>query len=325
MKSLSYSEFGNPADVLNVIDQPMPEPKAGEVRIKMRLAPIHNHDLWTVKGSYGYKPSLPATAGSEAIGIIDQLGSDVEPFKIGQRVVASGVKGSWADYFIVSAQQIVPLPDDVSDEIGAQLIAMPLSTSLLLDFLQVKAGDWIIQNAANGAVGKTLAMLASKHGVHTINLVRREDVIDEMNLLGMENIVSTVQPGWKEEVQRLMGKETIARAIDSISGQDGADLLDLLGDGGMFVSFGAAKRQAIPIKSSDLIFRQITIKGFWGAKVSSSISADKKNAMIEELIGLAQQGDLILPVEDIFPLNEFQHALERQHAENRSGKVLLSP
>ena len=110
MRSAIHTSFGEPVDVLSLGDQPMPHPAAGEVRIKTLLAPIHNHDLWTIRGRYGYKPELPAIGGSEAVGVVDALGPDVEGVALGQRVAVAGVHGTWAEYFLAPARLLVPMP-----------------------------------------------------------------------------------------------------------------------------------------------------------------------------------------------------------------------
>ncbi len=74
MRSAIHTRFGEPAEVLSLGDSPTPEPGPGEVRVKTLLAAIHHHDLWTIRGQYGYKPQLPAIGGSEAVGVIDALG-----------------------------------------------------------------------------------------------------------------------------------------------------------------------------------------------------------------------------------------------------------
>ena len=120
MQSIIHHHFGEPVDVLEAADMPLPEPKAGEVRIKMILSPMHNHDVWTVRGSYGFKPTLPEIGGSEAVGVIDALGEGVQGVSIGQRVAVAAVHGSWAVYFIAPAHGIVPLTDAIDDETAAQ-------------------------------------------------------------------------------------------------------------------------------------------------------------------------------------------------------------
>ena len=96
MRSATYNEFGKPTDVLSLGDRPIPEPKANEVRVKTILASIHNHDLLTIRGQYGFKPELPAIAGSEAVGVIDAIGSEVTDLTVGQRVAAASVQATWA-------------------------------------------------------------------------------------------------------------------------------------------------------------------------------------------------------------------------------------
>ena len=97
MRSAIHTTFGEPADVLELGDRQVPQPGAGEVRIKTSLAPIHNHDLWTIRGRYGYKPELPAIGGSEAVGIVDALGEGVEGATVGQRVAVASAHGTWAE------------------------------------------------------------------------------------------------------------------------------------------------------------------------------------------------------------------------------------
>ncbi|MCS4292576.1 NADPH:quinone reductase-like Zn-dependent oxidoreductase [Comamonas sp. BIGb0152] len=124
-----------------------------------------------MRGRYGYKPTPPAIGGSEAIGVVEAVGPDVDSASSGQRVAAAGVHGTWAEYFLA------PVPDAIPDEVVAQLIAMPLSALMLLELLNIKPGQWIAQNTANGAVGKTLAMLAGARGLHALNLLRRDEAV----------------------------------------------------------------------------------------------------------------------------------------------------
>lgn len=323
MRTAIHDTFGEPADVLTLGERPLPEPGPGQVRIKMRLAAIHNHDLWTVRGSYGYKPTLPAIGGSEAVGTIDALGDGVQGVSVGQRVAVASARGTWAEYFVVSAQGVMPVPDSIPDEAAAQLIAMPFSAISLLEFLQVSEGEWVIQNTANGAVGKTLAQLAASRGIHVINLVRRDAGVDELTALGITHAVSTAQADWQDRVRALVGDASIRAAVDSIGGEAARDLLALLGEDGLLVSFGSMAGDPMQIPSGDLIFKQATIKGFWGAKVSAAMPADKRRALIGELVTLVASGELPLPVEAIYDLADAGKAAAASLQPGRKGKVLL--
>src|SRR3546814_15729893 len=95
MRSAIHHQFGDPTNVLVPGDSPLPEPAPGEVRIRMQLAPIHNHDLLTVRGQYGYKPALPAIGGSEGLGVGDAPGAGVEGRAVGQGVAGASGGGPW--------------------------------------------------------------------------------------------------------------------------------------------------------------------------------------------------------------------------------------
>ena len=199
-----------PGDVLAIADAALPEPGPGEVRIRTVLASIHNHDLLTVRGLYGYKPTLPAIGGSEALGVVDALGDGVDDLQIGQRVAAASVHGTWAEAFVAPARMVIPMPEAIPDEMAAQLIAMPLSALMLLEFLHVQAGQWIVQNTANGAVGKSLAMLAKARGVHVANLVRNAAVVAQLQALGIDHVFDTSVDGWKDRVREATGEAQAA-------------------------------------------------------------------------------------------------------------------
>lgn len=325
MLSALHRTFGEPAEVLTPADAPMPEPGEGQVRIRTILSPIHNHDLWTVRGQYGYKPALPAIGGSEAVGVVEALGPGVTGVAPGARVAAAGVHETWAEYFLASAKGLVPLPDAIPDEAAAQLIAMPFSAIALLDFLGVDTGDWVIQNTANGAVGKTLAMLAAARGIHVINLVRRDEGVGELTSLGIANAVSTASAGWKERVTEITGGAPIRAAVDSIGGDASGDLMHLLGDNGLLVSFGSMAGEPMRIPSGATIFKQAVVKGFWGAKVSADMAPEKRAALIGELMRLVASGELKLPVEAVFGLDRIKDAVLASQAPGKIGKVLLRP
>ncbi|ENX56380.1 MULTISPECIES: zinc-binding dehydrogenase [Acinetobacter] len=325
MQSIIHHSFGEPVDVLQLGDMPQPEPKAGEVRIKTIMSPMHNHDVWTVRGSYGYKPTLPAIGGSEAVGIVDAVGDGVDASKLGQRVAVAGVHGSWAEYFIAPAASIIPLNDAIDDQTAAQLIGMPISALMLLDFVNVQAGQWLIQNTANGAVGKTVAMIAQARGLQVINLVRRSDAIAEMQALGIQHVVATDKPDWKRQVKAIHADQPLIAGVDSIGGSASGEMLNLLSENSLLVSFGSMTGETMQISSGDLIFKQATVKGFWASVVNKEMPAERKKALFVELLTLATQKKLILPVEGIFSFDQIETAALKATQGARQGKVLLTP
>jgi NADPH:quinone reductase-like Zn-dependent oxidoreductase len=323
MRALVHPTFGEASDVLDVVERPLPEPGAGEVRVRTVLSPIHNHDLWTVRGTYGFKPELPAASGTEAVGIVDSLGEGVENVQVGQRVATGGTFGVWAEYFVAQAAGLVPVPDGVSDETAAQLVSMPFSALSLLDFLEVGPGDWIVQNTANGAVGRLVAQFAAARGVRVLGLVRRDAGVDELAALGIEDVVSTESDGWRERAAAVLGGAAPRAAVDSVGGPAAGDLLSLLGEGGTLVSFGAMGSGTLELSSGDIIFKQTTVKGFWGSAVISTMAAEKRGALFAELVQRIGSGEVSLPVEAVYGFEDARDAAAASAVPGRAGKILL--
>src|SRR5271157_6539038 len=111
MRCVVYNAFGVPAEVLHLADRPVPNPGPAEIRVRIVLSPVHNHDFWTIRGEYGVKPALPAIGGTEALGIVDKLGEGVTAPAVGRRVAAGSVVGGWAEYFLARAAAVVPVSD----------------------------------------------------------------------------------------------------------------------------------------------------------------------------------------------------------------------
>ena len=325
MRAIVHHSFGDPAEVLGVEDLPLPEPGLREARLRVLLSPIHNHDLWTVRGTYGFVPDLPARAGTEAVGIVDAVGAEVEGVEVGTRVATGGAFGAWAEYVIARAGAVVPVPEGIPDEVAAQLIAMPFSAISLVDFLGVGAGDVILQNTANGAVGRLVAQIAASRGIRVVGIVRREADVAELAEAGIPDVVATADDGWRDRVRELVGDRPIRAAVDSVGGSASGDLLRLLGEGGTLVSFGAMASDRMELSSGDLIFKQAIVKGFWGSKVSAAMPAATRRALFAELFRLIGDGRLTLPVDSTHPLEDARAAVAASIRPGRVGKVLLRP
>lgn len=325
MRALIHDTFGDPAEVLHVADVETPEPGPGEVRVRTVLASIHNHDLWTIRGTYGFKPELPARSGTEAVGVVDAVGEGVTTLQPGQRVVTGGTFGVWAEYFVAPAAALVPVPDGIDDEAAAQLISMPFSALSLLEYLDVAPGQWIAQNAANGAVGRLVAQFAAARGVHVLGLVRRAEGIAELAEAGISGVVATDDDAWRDRVLEITGGAPIVAGVDSVGGSASDDVLSLLADDGTLVVFGAMASPTMSLSSGSVIFRQVTVKGFWGSKVSRAMDASARAALIGEVIRGVGDGSVTLPVAAVHSFDEASLAVRANFEPGRVGKLLLRP
>ena len=322
MRSVIYERFGKPAEVLELAERPMPQPGPGEVRVKLSLSAIHNHDLMTIAGLYGIKPPLPSVPGTEAVGVVDALGEGVTHLKVGQRVCGGGT-AMWAEYFVGTAQGLIPVPDTVPDETACQLIAMPLSAWRLFEEMAVKPGEWIIQNAANGAVGKMLARRAAERGVNVVNLVRRDAAVAELAGEGIANAVSTAAPGWEARVAELTKGAPIVRGLDSIGGAATDQLLSVVGELATIYFFGALSGRKIEITPGNLLFKRASLKGFWAARPSEILSREQIVQLVGELVHRAAMGEIRLPVAETFGLADAARACAASDIPGRAGKIAL--
>lgn len=324
MRAVVHETFAEPADVLTVAERPVPQPGPGQVLVRTVLSPIHNHDLWTVRGTYGFTPELPAQAGTEALGVVEALGEGVDRLRVGQRV-AGGTFGVWAEYYVADAAGLVPVPDAMSDEAAAQLVSMPFSAISLLHSLDLHEGDWMIQNAANGAVGRMVAQLAAARGINVVGLVRRAAGVEELRTQGIERVVATDAEGWQDQVTAITGGAPIVAGVESVGGQAAADIVSTLAEDATLVVFGAMASPMMSIPSGAVIFKQVTIKGFWGSVVSRTMPPETKGQLFGELITRVLDGSLTLPVADVFAFEDVRDAVRASDTAGRVGKVLLRP
>ncbi|MBN9311043.1 MAG: zinc-binding dehydrogenase [Devosia sp.] len=322
MKAVVFGEFGSPRKVLRVEERPLPEPGPGQVRVQMVLSPIHNHDLMIVTGHYGFKPELPHVPGTEALGIVEKLGEGVTRLDTGQRVTGGG-SATWAEYYLADAASLVPVPASVDDATACQLVSMPLSAWRLLGELQVARGDWIVQNAANGAVGKVIARLAAERGIRVLNVVRREAAVAELAAEGIGDAVSSEHADWQERARAITGGAPIRRALDSVAGRASDELMDLVADEGWLISFGALSGRPVQINADNLLFKRATVKGFWAAKPSTFHTPEQIRAALVEFVQKAGRGEFKLPIADVFPLERAAEAAEASNVAGRAGKIAL--
>lgn len=320
MKSAVYKQFGTPEKVLTSHECDQPKPGHGQVLVRMLLSPVHNHDLMTIAGQYGIKPDLPSIPGTEAVGIVEALGDGVTNLKVGQRV-AGGASGTWAEFYLADAKRSMPVPDAVDNETACQLVSMPLSAKMLLESLYLPSGEWVVLNAANGAVGKMMAQFGAERGVKVLGLVRRQAAVEELRAEGIDNVVATDEDGWQDKARAMVGGATVSRAIDSLGGDGPSQVLSVVSDGAELISFGAMTQQPLKIAAGDLLFRGITVKGFWGAK--PPVKPERIAALLHELIRDAASGKLKLPIEAAYTIEDIAKAVSASGEPGRKGKIAI--
>ncbi len=325
MKAIELVSFGQPARACvcaEVDDVGAPGP--GEVVIAIEAAAINPADLLIIEGKYATRPALPARLGIEGAGRVLAVGEGVQGLAEGDPVMSLG-RSNWAERVRLKASMAIPMPRNADMLQLGMMKANPATAYLMLrDYVELAPGDWIIQNAANSGVGRYLIRLAARRGVKTVNLVRRQNLIDELKALGA-NVVLVDGDDIAERVAEATDGAEIRLAIDAIAGAATARLADCLAEGGVVVNYGLLSGQPCMLRPEHTVFRGITLTGFWLAKLMGSMSPDEMRAMYGELSALVAEGVLHVPVEATYELDAIAAALDHASREARDGKVVLTP
>jgi trans-2-enoyl-CoA reductase len=318
-----YEKHGNPADVLNVETLPWPTPAADEAVVKMYAAPINPADLNQIEGKYPVRAELPATPGFEGAGVIVELGAGVKGLTSGALVILPHNVGTWRDAVAVKAGELVVVPEGIEPVQAAMLKINPLTAwRLLHDYVDLRKGDWIIQNAANSAAGRDVIKIAHELGYKTVNVVRRAELIDELRAEGAD-VVLVDGDNLREEVKSATGGASIRLGLNSVGGDSALRLANCLAPGGTLVSFGAMSLQPLKIPTGLLIFKDLRFRGIWINKWYDNATPSERMETFRSLFDMVQRGLLKTKVEKAYPLSEVKAAVAHAAQSKRSGKIIL--
>ncbi|WP_437884203.1 zinc-dependent alcohol dehydrogenase family protein [Pseudomonas sp. LRF_L74] len=325
MLKAEYQQRGAiPQDVIEAVGLQLPTLRSGQVRIKVLAAPINPSDVLTLTGEYGMLPPLPAVGGNEGVGRVEALAEDVTSLKVGQTVLLPVGSGTWVSHLNADASKLIPLPDADPQQLAMLTVNPPTAALLLSEFVDLRPGDWVIQNAANSGVGVYLIQLAKIRGYRTVNVVRRESLIAELKDEGAD-VVLLDGPDLHKRVREATGGASIRLGIDAVAGTSTEHLANCLGENTVLVNYGRMSGGACQIAPSAFIFRDITLRGFWLAKWFRQASQAEQTKLFGELIQLIASGKLKARIAATYPLERIKEAVAAAAAGERDGKILIVP
>jgi mitochondrial enoyl-[acyl-carrier protein] reductase / trans-2-enoyl-CoA reductase len=322
-RAVRYHEHGEPREVLQMDELPVPELGVGEVLLEMQATTVHPSDIGLINGSYGRLRDLPAVGGREGVGKVISIGSGVDEKVVGRPVALPDDQGTWQDYVKARADDLILLPALIPFDQLAISILNPLTAwRLLNDFEYLKEGDFVIQNAGNSAVGLSIIQFAKKIGINLISLVRSEERRAELIDFGAGEV-------WidDDDVPDLAKEFTdgkgCALGLNSVGGRSALRLARSLGEGGVHVTFGAMDSSPVRFPTRSLIFDDVRFVGFWLDKWKRKQSPARLRNALEEVLQPLALAEIRHPIDKVFGLDEFDQALAR-NSESRMGKVLLA-
>ena len=325
MKRIDITAYGAPEEVAHCVDVPdVGGPGPGEVVFDILAFPINPADISFCRGSYRLRPPLPATPGAEGLGRVAAVGAGVAHVKPGDLVI-NLQRENWAQRRRVKAEDAVPIPLGLDLAQAAMLRINPPTALLLLeDHAGLKLGDWVIQNVANSAVGRHVIVLAKGRGVHTLNVVRRDDVAGELHDLGADVVIQD-GPDLAERARAATSGAPVKLGIDAVSGEACKRIGDCVAEGGVVVGYGSMSGEDPVMSRAAVNMRGVNLTGFKLGRGLAKRTREQVRAIYADLAGKLRDGVMKAPIDGFYPIDEIRSALVRAQQGGRHGKVLVLP
>jgi NADPH:quinone reductase-like Zn-dependent oxidoreductase len=325
MKQVLIERYGTPWEVARCAEVPdVGAPDADEVVFDVLAFPINPADLWFCRGSYRLKPPLPATPGAECVGRVTAVGAIVRHVKTGDLVI-NLQRENWAQKRKVKGEDAIPLPADIDLRQAAMVRINPPTAELMLsDFVDLKGGEWVIQNVANSAVGRLAIVLAHERGLRTVNVVRRAELADELKQLGAD-LVLVDGDDLAARVARETGEAPIRLGLEAVGGKATGRIADCLASDGTLVHYGSMSGENPEVSRSNFIYRGIRLTGFMLGRFLARRKPEKIREIYAGLAGQVLEGKLGAAVDTVYPIDKIKEALAHADRGGRNGKILVSP
>ncbi len=323
MKAIQIHSTGGP-EVLQVADDlSIPEPGPGQVLIRIEATGVNFIEIYFRKGIY--KAALPMTPGSEAAGTVEELGPGVTGFAAGDSVASTAVIGSYAEYALVPAAQLVKIPQGVTMEQAAAAMLQGMTAHYLaFSTYPLKAGDTALVHAGAGGVGLLLTQMATSIGARVITTVSTKAKAELSSEAGASDAILYTEKDFEAEVKRLTGGKGVDVVYDSVGKTTFDKSLNCLRPRGLLALFGASSGPVPPFDLTQLNSKGslfITRPTLWHY-IATRAELEWRSS---EVLNWVAKGELKLRTEFMYPLAEAAKAQIDMEERKTTGKILLVP
>ena len=322
MKAIRIHTTGGP-DVLRYEDVAPPAAGEGQVLVKIEAAGVNFIDVYQRTGQY--RVPLPFTPGQEAAGVVAGIGAGVTDVQAGDRVAYTNVLGAYAEYAVVAADRVVPLPDGVDARHGAAALLQGMTAHYLAGTVYpLRPGDTCLVHAAAGGVGLLLCQIAKLRGAHVIGTVSTPEKAALARAAGADDVILYTQQDFEVEVRRLTGGAGVRVVYDSVGKTTFDKSLNVLAPRGTMVLFGQSSGPVSPFdpqvlsQKGSLVLTRPTLGHFIATR-------DELLARAGDVLGWIRAGKLQVRIGLELPLAQAAEAHRELEARRTTGKVLLLP
>jgi NADPH2:quinone reductase len=322
MKAIRVHQFGD-ASMLHYEDAPLPEPKAGEIRIKLAAAGLNFIDIYYRTGAYAL--ALPATLGMEGAGVVDAVGPDAADLQVGDRVAFPLQMGAYAEYTVLPAARVVRVPEGIDLPVAAAAMLQGMTAHYLTtSTFPLRAGDKALIHAAAGGVGLLLVQMAKLYGAWVAGTVSTPEKAELAKQAGADEVILYTEQDFESEVKRLTDGRGVDVVYDSVGKTTFDKSLDCLRPRGMMVLYGQASGAVPPMdpqvlnRKGALYLTRPTLGPYIATRSELVQRAD-------DIFGWIAVGKLQVRIDQSFPLVQAADAHRYMEDRQTKGKVLLIP
>ena len=306
----------------------VPQPKPGQVLIKVRMASVNPSDVMFIKGMYGQPRIAGKPAGFEGVGEVVASGGGFMANRLkGKRVAfVAGFSGTWAEYALAEAVTCIPLRADVRDEDGAAMIVNPLTAYAMFDLVKRAGSKSFILTAGASQLCKLIAGIARDEGYRAISIVRRDEQIEPLKQLGAAHVLNSESKGFQAELRAILKEEKPRIFLDAVTGTLAASIFHEMGQGGRWVVYGRLDTGQTPImEPGQLIFLTKRIEGFWLTQWMRKSSLLTKIKATRQVQARFASGAWATDIAEVIPFDEAHARLPAALSGANTGKVMLVP
>ncbi|HEV7689861.1 MAG TPA: NADPH:quinone oxidoreductase family protein [Hyphomonadaceae bacterium] len=309
-------------------DLPIPEPKAGEVRVRVEAASLNFPDLLMLKGGYQFKPDPPFTVGMDLAGVVDALGPGVSGLKAGDRVAGGAKTGAFADFAVCPALSLEHVPDAMPAPMAAAYpVAYQTAHVALIERAQLKAGETLLVHGASGGVGMAAMDVGRMLDARVIATTASPLKAQALKVAGAHEVIvlgDKVGDQFREQVKALTG----GRGADVIYDPVGGDVFDestrCIAFNGRLLIIGFAGGRIADLKTNIALIKGFSVMGVRAGEYGRQIP--ERGRVVKETIWTwAAEGKAHPTVFAELPLERWREAFELMRDRRLVGKVVLRP
>lgn len=320
-RAIRVYETGGP-EVMKWEEVDVPDPGPGQVRLRHSAVGLNFIDVNQRSGAYPL-PGLPVVLGMEAAGFVDAVGEGVDDFGVGDRVSHCMNLGAYAEIMVIGSNQLIRLPDSISDEIAATATLQGLTAHYLLhESWALEAGQTILVHAAAGGVGLILCQWAKHIGATVLGTVGSEEKVDLATAHGCDHPIIYTREDFAERVKTITGGRGVDVVYDAIGKDTFTKGLGCLAERGRMVSFGVASGPIGPVDIN--VLRLLSASIACGGLRTFTKEASERARNAEKLFGLIASGALKVEINQRYPLADASQAHADLEARRTTGSSILT-